>query len=79
MEPVHYGNNKDRPQVTIGDLATYSTVGAGRPKVKVLDIVWEYFRFTHYRMVKVRVTDRSNPIYRTGEVMTVSPIWLDQR
>ena len=78
---MRYGNNEQQPVISNGDLATYRTTGAGPVKVKVLAKGNSNppYPFEPKPTVTVRVTDRSNPYYRTGEVHYVSPLWLDKR
>jgi hypothetical protein len=79
---LHYANNNEAPTIKPDDLATYHTVAAGNVKVKVYGLVPEFSPLGEQLplvKVQVKVTDRSNPIYREGDILEVSPLWLDKR
>lgn len=72
---MRYGNMDSRPKIEVGDLATYSTVRAGQLKVKVIGSHGVRER----EIVQVRVTSRTNSIYKCGTVLGVSSLWLTRK
>lgn len=79
-EALRYGNHPDRPAVEVGDLASYSTVRSGAVKVAVVavrPIRGDFHGSMSY--VRVRVTSRTHPAYRVGELWDVSPLHLSRR
>jgi len=77
---------ESHPPILAGDLADWTSVRAGRLKVRVLS-GWSrdttpcaYGRSTDAgTSVLVRITTRGNPYYREGERVSVSPTWLSLR